>query len=339
MKSFIKTFFKSISKFMAYFLVAFLLSFLLKSCDAKASVLPTSVNNLKIAGQNLTTNQDIYVAQGNVNINFSILLDTVFSSDWAKVSMVVCSNGEMSGGIIPSTYNGYIRNIKHVSSQYSCTMVNGATGNVRMLTFDLLFGESGSFDGYFTVYSPSFNLQLIDFVIDSSNYVNLFDYSSDTLISQNSQIINQNTQIINQQQQTNDKLDETNDKLDNIESAITDDTPPDLGALEDSAGWLPAGPVDSILNLPLSLLNNLSNNLSNTCQPVSLPLPYVDENLTLPCLSSVYDEIEGLGSLINTVGVIASAFILFSYLINLYKWVDDTLTLRENNYIDNWGGI
>ena len=176
--------------------------------DVSASVIPTSINNLTIGGQNLTTNQDLYVGPGNVNINFSLLLDSNFSSDWGKISIVVCSNGAMSGGIIPSGYGSYIRNIKHVDSQYTCTMVNGAVGKVRMLTFELLFGDAGGFDGYFTVYSPSFNLQLIDFVVDSSQYVNLFDYSSDTLITQNSQIINQNTQIINSQNETNDKLDD-----------------------------------------------------------------------------------------------------------------------------------
>lgn len=204
--------------------------------DVSASVIPTSINNLTIGGQNLTTNQDLYVGLGNVNINFSLLLDSNFSSDWGKVSIVVCSNGAMSGGIIPSSYNGYIRNIKHIDSQYSCTMVNGATGKVRMLTFDLLFGDAGGFDGYFTVYSPSFNLQLIDFVVDSSQYVNLFDYSSDTLITQNSQIINQNTQIINSQNETNDKLDNITD-MDIPESSkedLDDSTYQDYQGAEDN---------------------------------------------------------------------------------------------------------
>jgi hypothetical protein len=138
---------------------------------------------------------------------------------------------------------------------------------------------------------------------------------------------------------TNKKLDDTNKKLDDVKGAITSEENPKLEGLKNSAGWLPAGPLDSILNLPLSFLNNLSSNLSKTCQPVSLPLPYVDQTLNLPCLSSIYSQIEGLDTWITSIGVIASVFILFTYLINLYKWVDDTLTFRENHYIDNWGGM
>jgi outer membrane murein-binding lipoprotein Lpp len=149
-----------------------------------------------------------------------------------------------------------------------------------------------------------------------------------------------------EQVKTNKKLDDlnknqqdTNKKLDDVKGAITSEENPKLEGLNNSAGWLPAGPLDSILNLPLSFLNNLSTNLSKTCQPVTLPLPFVDKTLDLPCLNSIYSQIEGLDTWITGISIIASVFILFTYLINLYKWVDDTLTFRENNYIDNWGGM
>lgn len=72
------------------------------------------------------------------------------------------------------------------------------------------------------------------------------------------------------------RIDETNDKLDNLQGALTDSRPTDMSGLGNSAGWLPAGPVDSILTLPLTMLNNLVNNLSsNKCQTAILQLPYV----------------------------------------------------------------
>lgn len=160
------------------------------------------------------------------------------------------------------------------------------------------------------------------------------------------EILNEQKEFNKKQDQTNQKLDElnknqseTNKKIDDVNKNITSEDGPKLDALENSAGWLPAGPLDSILNLPLSLLQNLSTNLSKTCQPVSLPLPYVDKTVELPCISTIYSQIEGLNVWLNTIGIIASAFILFFYLVRLEKWVDDTLTLRENSYIDNWGGM
>lgn len=52
-------------------------------------------------------------------------------------------------------------------------------------------------------------------------------------------------------------------------------------------GWLPPGPVDSIINLPLNLFNALTNVLSGTCQGVTLTLPFVNQTLTLPCFDSL----------------------------------------------------
>ena len=160
------------------------------------------------------------------------------------------------------------------------------------------------------------------------------------------EILNQQKEFNRKQDQTNEKLDdlnknqqETNKKLDDVNKNLTSEESPKLEGLNNSAGWLPPGPLDSILNLPLSFLNNLSTNLSKTCQPVTLPLPFVDKTLDLPCLNSIYSQIDGLDAWITGIGAIASVFILFTYLINLYKWVDDTLTFRENNYIDNWGGM
>lgn len=134
-------------------------------------------------------------------------------------------------------------------------------------------------------------------------------------------------------------INQTNDKLNDINSSINDSSSPDLDGLKNTAGWLPAGPIDSILNLPLTFLNSLTTNLSKTCTPVELPLPFINDSLTLPCLNTIYSQIEGLSVWINSISVIASAFILFQYLMNLYKWVDDTLSFRENNFIDNWTGV
>lgn len=146
-----------------------------------------------------------------------------------------------------------------------------------------------------------------------------------------SKLEEQNQTIIDQNNQTNSKLDDLNSNITSTEGA-------DLSALENSAGWLPPGPVDSILNLPLALLNNITNNLSKSCQPVVLPIPYVNKNLTLPCVNTLYEDM-GVSAWSNTIGTIASAFIMLSYLLKLYQWVDDQLSFRENHNIDNWGGV
>ena len=135
------------------------------------------------------------------------------------------------------------------------------------------------------------------------------------------------------------RIDDTNDKLNNIDSTINDSSLPDTSGYGNVAGWLPPGPVDSLINLPLTLFTSLTDSLSKTCQSINLPLPYINEVLPLPCINDIYSQIDGLTTWINSIGVIVSAFILFSYLLKLYKWVDDTLSFRENNHLDNWGGV
>lgn len=101
--------------------------------------------------------------------------------------------------------------------------------------------------------------------------------------------IQQNQQQIEEQQETNNKLDDLNDNLTNS------DAPDGMDSLGSASGWLPPGPVDSLLTLPLSMLNNISTSLGSTCKPIDLPIPFVNKNLTMPCLNTIYSQITGLG--------------------------------------------
>lgn len=141
------------------------------------------------------------------------------------------------------------------------------------------------------------------------------------------------------------RIDETNDKLDNLQGAITDSSAPNTNGLQNSAGWLPPGPLDSILNLPLTMLNSLTNSLGKTCSPLNLTLPYVNKNIQIPCLSAIFAQITGVNGLWTWVGTIASVLILYNYLLNLYAWVDRVLTLRAEfdeamgADLANWGRL
>lgn len=144
--------------------------------------------------------------------------------------------------------------------------------------------------------------------------------------AKNDIINNQNENFIKDQFAQQERFDE-----------LMNATPPELDWVDESSGWLPAGPVDSLLNLPFTFFTNLFNNLNRTCQPVSLPLPFVNRNLTLPCISTLYAQI-GITSFLEWVGVIVGTIILYNYLIKLYDWVDKTLELEDQN-LNEWGGV
>ena len=132
-------------------------------------------------------------------------------------------------------------------------------------------------------------------------------------------------------------------KLKDLFDTLFSNDDADVSGLDNMVGWLPPGPVDSIINLPLAFFNALTNTLTGTCQSVSIPIPFVNQTLVLPCFDAYMSQyLTGFNTLWTLVGTILSVFILYYYLLSLYKWVDDTLTFRENNlpgyYDDNWGG-
>lgn len=127
-------------------------------------------------------------------------------------------------------------------------------------------------------------------------------------------------------------------EITSINDTLTDSSSPDLGGLGNTSTWLPQGPVDSIIMLPLNFINTLVSKIGSTCSPVNLPIPFVENKyLTLPCMSTIFGQIEGFSTLFNLVGVIGSVYLLYNYLLKFYKWIDDTLSFRENNWQD-WGG-
>lgn len=120
-----------------------------------------------------------------------------------------------------------------------------------------------------------------------------------------------------------------------IQDALTDTTSPDTSSLSNATGWLPPGPVDSILNLPLTILQALTNAFSsNSCQPLVIRFPHISRDIPIPCMSTIWENF-GLLPLFTWIGRVIGGILLYKYLINLYKWVDDTLTMRENNNFDD----
>lgn len=364
------SFFRTLGRFLFYLLIGFLISQLINISDIKLpnlfSILnvyayetwPDSQNiNITVNGSNLTTTSKLYRASGTHT--FRIYSDqlyipaysdeNVFKYNYGYIS--TCVSSSFTVGAYSSGY--FSKNMRVYMTSVPCQIYNTTAypnSVVMYITYELNQGPSSGTRTMCTTGSSStlctldnsFDISVpknVEYTLNSYGFSLepfIFDDTTSSLINQNQVIINQNNQIINKidsqtQQQHQDAQD--------IKNAMTDDSAPNLSGLNNSAGWLPAGPVDSILNLPLSFLTNLSNNLSKSCSPVVLPLPFVNQNLELPCLNSIYNQINGLPAWLNTIGTIASAFILFGYLINLYKYIDDTLTFRENNYIDNWSGV
>ena len=141
------------------------------------------------------------------------------------------------------------------------------------------------------------------------------------------------------------KLDEQNEtskgifgKLKDLFNWLTNDDDADVSSAGDVAGWLPPGPLDSLINLPLTMLTNINSSLNKTCSPLEVNLPYVNKTVEIPCLNTIFNQITGLNSFWTWVGMIGSVLILYRYLMNLYNYYDKLTDLKAN-FISDWGSV
>lgn len=300
----------------------------------KLSMVSAAVQNswFKVNDSLLLPNNYLSAPLGNQNfyVNYDGYPDNLTSpnSPWF-VSVVLCVDNASTSIYSDNTAVTDINvNITNFKCYYPGSSYLG--GKVTILNYKNNGG--GSYNNTkFTWYMNNVSsFALIDFKVSLDSWVVAQNYSNITSILNQQEFINGNK--------------ETNKKLDDLNKNLTDESNPNLNGLNNSAGWLKAGPVDSIINLPLTLLNNLQTNLGNTCNPVTVNLPYVNKDMNLPCISAIYKQIDGLDVWFQGIGVIAAAFILYRYFMYLYNRIDDTLSFRENNmqgYFDDslWGGM
>lgn len=143
------------------------------------------------------------------------------------------------------------------------------------------------------------------------------------------------TELKNTQQSIDKQTEQQNKNHKETMDYMKDESDIDTSKVDNLVGYLPAGPLDSIINLPLSLLNAISSNLGKTCVAPTFKVPFVNENFTLPCVSTLYEKM-GATTLLNSLGGIAAAVMLYKYFVYLYNWIDSVLSLKGNK-LKGWG--
>lgn len=76
--------------------------------------------------------------------------------------------------------------------------------------------------------------------------------------------------------------------------------------------------LTAIITAPLSLISKIS---SSSCSPLVIPLPYVDKDLTLPCMSSIYSQ--HFGSFLSIYQIITFGIIAYWVCVRIFNLVKD----------------
>lgn len=148
-------------------------------------------------------------------------------------------------------------------------------------------------------------------------------------------IVDQNTTIINNGNKTNEKLDEANQlqketqeeiKKQTEEQKKTNDTLKDDNTDEAStkgSGFFNSFTSEShglsgIVTAPLQMLQSLT---TATCKPLKFKLPFVDNEVTLPCMRSIYEQ--HFGVFFTLWQTITTGLISYNVCLNFYKKINE----------------
>ncbi len=182
-------------------LISLLLTFLIKNVNAVP--VDIKLSSLTYDNRNML-NLDWYgIGHGNSTLAFDFdFVKTDPNAQYLYTSIVLCSDSTYSSSY--ATDPSEITNIQINNTNYSCTYSNSSYTGGKVVIINFLAYSSGA-NSIVIYQNDDASIQLIDFAVDSSGYVNPMNYSNQTLINQNSQIINQNNEILNTDISDNDK--------------------------------------------------------------------------------------------------------------------------------------
>lgn len=132
---------------------------------------------------------------------------------------------------------------------------------------------------------------------------------------------------------------ETNDKIDNINDTLTDSSV-DAEAISGVGDNLPPtnGVLSSLINLPVRFFQTLLNSLNTTtCPIIKFQLPFVHNDVSIPCIRNLLDEIGAL-DFYETIGTMVGGLLMFKYLIYMGKSFSKMSNL-ESTGNESWGGL
>lgn len=198
-------------------------------------------------------------------------IDLARKIDFSKYSFILISLGFSTTPVqLDSTLGTCIPfSASTISATYICPV--GDSSTLDYLYFTAIFENTNSVSMYF-----GNNITLIGKDATSNDV-------SSAINRQTTEI----TDAINEQNQTQQ---ETNQKIDDLNNNITssDTTDASTSADEFFSGFESDDfGLSSIITAPLNLIKSIT---SSTCTPIGFKAPFVDQQVTLPCMNAIYRE-------------------------------------------------
>lgn len=244
--------------------------------------------------------------------------------------LTYCSSSDrVNPGFAPNIYVN--DSIYHVDTkQYCHTNYGNVTGTVKMNFFTIknwYYNEDSAYlDVSYTYFhnSDSQHSQAFQFLGLSSQSSQ--DVSIAILAHLKSQETNQDyttilNEIKNNQNDYKKELQDVNSSIQKTEQTIKDT---DTQGAQDSAGGFfndfttDTHGLTAIITAPLTLISSIT---SKSCSPLVLPLPFVDKDLTLPCMGAIYSQY--FGSFLSIYQLITFGIVAYWVCVRIFNLVKD----------------
>lgn len=188
------------------------------------------------------------------------------------------------------------------------------------VVFEALENYSGTAN--FVFYTSSINTS--DFVGLTEHFYTPYITSVPSVPDNSAQLNNienlqQNT--LNSVQNVQSQVSQVQEQITDIDGTLKDDNT--QGAQDSAGGFFNDFTTDThgltaIITAPLSLISSIT---SSSCSPLVLPLPFVDKDLTLPCMGVIYSNY--FGSFLSIYQVITFGIIAYWVCVRIFNLVKD----------------
>lgn len=151
-------------------------------------------------------------------------------------------------------------------------------------------------------------------------------------------ITTNNSNLTNGLNDINDSVKEGNKIQQDTNNTIKDGSVDSGGITALTETKLPtSGVFSAILNLPVQFFQSLLDNLStSTCKNIEFPLPFVDQNVSIPCVRKLLEQLNAL-QFYETIGLLVGGIAIFNYLMYMGKQFTKMELLQHTNA--EFGGL
>lgn len=269
-----------------------------------------------------------------------------------------CGTGSLDFSF-PADIEGRTAPIGTYDSGQSCnTDQNGYTGTIYTFyflvtswhdagngNFSAMYTLRVSNNSYnYTVYITGLKLFVADTIPTAIQYQKDYDGSfnslqsslnevssmQSTLSNQQKELLEETKQQVAEQEKTNQKLDDVNSSIKETNDILSDDDTSE--SVNEANSFFSGFTTDtfgltSIITSPLTLIGSIT---SSTCSPLSLKVPFLEDNnsLNLPCMSSIYEE--NFGSFLTIYQTITFGITAYWVCVRIFALVKDFKNPEED---------